>query len=81
MNNIFIIAAVVSSIFLIAKIIEFRFIEKEEKENKPFKLLVRDALIVYFSVVSGYFLFEQFKSNELGETTKVTPVFIDNPGF
>ena len=80
MNNIFIIAAVISIIFLILKIFELRFIEKEEK-NKPLKLLIRDALIVYFSVVSGYFLLEQFKSNEISDTTKVTPVFIDNPGF
>jgi hypothetical protein len=30
-----------------------RFIEKE---SKPLKILIRDALLVYFSVVSGYFI-------------------------
>ena len=57
MESIFMIAAVVSIIFFIMKFIEMRFIEKE---NKPLKFLIRDALLVYFSVVFGYFIFEQF---------------------
>ena len=52
MNNIFIIATVISFIFLIIKIIELRFIEKEQK---PLKLLIKDTLLVYFSVICGYF--------------------------
>ena len=80
MDNIFIIAAVVSFVFLIAKFIEMRFIEKE---NKPLKFLIRDALLVYFSVVSGYFIIGQinpiFKGGAI-ESSK-TPVFTDNPGF
>lgn len=79
MDNIFIIAAVVSIIFLILKFIEMRFIEKE---NKPLKVLIRDALVVYFSVVSGYFILEQLKpilNKENSSTT--TQVFTDNPDF
>jgi hypothetical protein len=57
MDNIFIIAAVISVIFLISKFIEMRFVEKE---TKPLKLLIRDALLVYFSVVFGAFLIGQF---------------------
>ena len=53
MDNIFFIAAVISVIFLISKFIEMRFVEKE---NKPLKLLIRDALLVYFSVVFGDFV-------------------------
>ena len=60
MDNIFIIAAVVSVVFLIAKFIEMRFIEKE---SKPLKFLIRDALLVYFSVVSGYFIIGQINKN------------------
>jgi hypothetical protein len=81
MENIFIIAAVISVIFLITKFIEMRFIEKE---NKPIKLLMRDALLVYFSVIIGYFILEQLKpiiQNAGGEINKNTPVFTDNPGF
>lgn len=55
-----------------------------EKESKPLKLLIRDALLVYFSVVSGYFILEQLKPvMQSGGTmsTGATPVFIDNPEF
>ena len=38
MDNIFIIAAIISVIFVIAKFIEMRFIEKEAK---PLKFLIR----------------------------------------
>ena len=56
MDNIFIIATVVSVIFLILKFIEMRFVDNE---NKPLKLLIRDTLLVYFSVIFGYFIMEQ----------------------
>ena len=79
MNNIFVIAAVVSITFLIIKFFEMRFFEKE---NKPLKLLIRDALLVYFSVIAGYFILEQLKpilNKENSSTT--TQVFTDNPDF
>ena len=77
MNNIFIKAAIISVIFLISKFIEMRFIEKE---NKPLKLLIRDTLLVYCSVVSGYFIIGQLNPVLKGGST-VTQVFTDNPGF
>jgi hypothetical protein len=80
MDNIFIIAGIISVIFLIAKFIEMRFVEKE---TKPLKLLIRDSLLVYFSVVFGYFVIGQInpilKGGSSGST--ITPVFTDNPGF
>jgi hypothetical protein len=80
MENIFVTAAIISIIFLISKFIEMRFIEKE---NKPLKLLIRDSLLVYFSVVFGYFILGQInpllKGGSVGNVT--TPVFTDNPGF
>jgi len=79
MDNIFIIAGVISVIFLIAKFIEMRFVEKE---NKPLKLLIRDSLLVYFSVVSGYFILEQINPMiQNGGGSPITPVFTDNPEF
>jgi hypothetical protein len=80
MDNIFFVAAVISVVFLIAKFIEMRFVEKE---NKPLKFLIRDALLVYFSVVFGYFIFEQFNPiiKGGGINKSQTPVFIDNPSF
>lgn len=74
---IFIIAAVISVIFLISKFIEMRFIEKE---TKPLKLLIRDSLLVYFSVVFGDFIIGQIIPM-IKDVKTVTPVFIDNPGF
>jgi hypothetical protein len=80
MDNIFIVATVISVIFLIAKFIEMRFIEKE---NKPLKVLIRDSLLVYFSVVFGYFIISQINPIIKGGTniSLTTPVFTDNPGF
>lgn len=80
MENIFIIAAVISIIFLLAKFIEMRFLEKE---SKPLKLLIRDALLVYVSVVVGNFILEQLKPvmQDGGETVKHAPVFTSNPDF
>jgi hypothetical protein len=80
MDNIFIIATIISVVFLIAKFAEMRFIEKE---NKPLKLLIRDALLVYFSVVFGYFIISQLNSIMKGgtNTSPATPIFTDNPGF
>ena len=80
MNNIFIVAAVISTTFFIVKFIEMRFVEKE---NKPLKLLIRDALLVYFSVIVANFILEQLKPiiQDAGGSSNVTPVFTDNPGF
>jgi hypothetical protein len=81
MYNIFVIAAIISVVYFIAKFIEMRYIEKE---NKPLKFLIRDALLVYFSVICGFFISEQVKL--MIHTTGVdvpttTPVFTDNPEF
>ena len=80
MDNIFVIAGIIAVIFFLAKFIEMRFVEKE---SKPLKLLIRDSLIVYFSVIVGYFILEQLKPviQNGGEGHKTTPVFTDNPGF
>ena len=79
MDNIFINAAVISIVFLISKFVEMRFIDKE---SKPLKLLIRDTLLVYFSVVSGYFILTQFSQTIThGSTSVTTQVFTDNPGF
>lgn len=80
MDNIFIIATVISIIFLISKFIEMRFVDSE---SKPLKLLIRDTLLVYFSVISGYFIVEQLKPvlESASETLTTPQVFTDNPEF
>jgi hypothetical protein len=55
-----------------------------EKESKPLKYLIRDSLLVYFSVVFGNFVIGQINPMLSGGgsvKTNVTPVFTDNPGF
>ena len=80
MKNIFIVAAVISITFIISKFIEMRFVEKE---NKPLKLLIRDSLLVYFSVIIANFILEQLNPmiQTAGNASNVTPIFTDNPGF
>ena len=76
MDNIFVVAAVISAIFLISKFIEMRFVDKE---SKPLKLLIRDTVIVFFSVISGNFIIEQL--SPVMQKGGITPVFTDNPEF
>jgi len=80
MSNIFIVAGIISVVFLIVKFIEMRFVDKE---SKPLKFLIRDALLVYFSVVSGSFIIDQVSPvmQEVGENMTNPAVFTDNPGF
>jgi len=76
MNNIFIIGVVISFIFLLFKFIEMRFVDKE---SKPVKYLVKDSLVVYFSVITGYFIINQLKP--IIQSNGVTQVFTENPDF
>jgi hypothetical protein len=80
MSNIFIVAGIIAVVFLIVKFIEMRFVDKE---SKPLKFLIRDALLVYFSVVSGSFIIDQVSPvmQEVGENITNPAVFTDNPGF
>ena len=77
MDNVFIIAGLISFVFFVCKFIEMRFIEKE---SKPLKLLIRDTLLVYFSVLIGNFLLNQLKPS-IQEGGSAPAVFTDNPDF
>lgn len=79
MTNIFVIATIISITFFIVKFFEMRYIEKE---TKPLKFLIRDALLVYFSVICSNFIIEQINPIMNGGAVKqTTPVFTDNPAF
>jgi len=64
------------------KFIEMRFLEKE---SKPLKILVKDTLVVFFSVIVGGFFLEQLKPllKQTSETLSLQnpAVFTDNPAF
>jgi hypothetical protein len=80
MSNIFVVAGIIAFVFLLAKFLEMRYIEKE---SKPLKLLMRDTLVVYFSVIVANFVMDQLNNvvESNGGGKKITPVFTDNPAF
>tara|TARA_B100000795_G_C22746022_1_gene417288 strand:- start:1 stop:234 length:234 start_codon:yes stop_codon:yes gene_type:complete len=75
-NSIFITAIAVSIAYLVFRFIEMRIILKE---NKPLKVLARDTLLVYLSVLLGNFIMNQFGSSSMGK--KMTEVFTNSPEF
>lgn len=79
MDNIFLVAGIVSVIFFIGKFLEMRYIDDEPK---PLKFLIRDSLLVYVSVVLGGFINDQMKpiANDVGATSQPL-AFTDNPPF
>ena len=79
MKNIFLVAGIISVIFFIVKFFEMRVIDKEPK---PLKILIRDTLLVYISVVLGIFINNQLKSlMEESEIPSSILAFTDNPPF
>lgn len=60
MENIFMFSSVISIIYLVLKYLEMKLITKEPK---PIKLIIRDALIVFISSISGFFVLSQFENN------------------
>jgi hypothetical protein len=79
MDNIFLVSGIISVIFFIAKFLEMRYVDDEPK---PLKILIRDSLVVYVSVVIGSFILEQLNP-VINETmaSSVPLVFTDNPPF
>jgi len=76
-QSIFITAGMISFVYLVIKYLEMKFVLKE---IKPMKILIRDTIIVYLSVVSGSFVIEQFAG---GETImrKAPEIFTNEPAF
>ena len=75
-NSIFISALVISIVYIIFKFLEMRLILKEAK---PLKFILRDSIIVYFSVLIGNFVMGQMEP--LKNMSKQVSVFTDNPTF
>jgi hypothetical protein len=79
MDNIFLVAGIISVIFFVAKFLEMQYVEKE---SKPLKILIRDALVVYVSVVAGMFILEQLTPVIKETVVPNSPIaFTDNPPF
>lgn len=80
MENIFVLATIISIVYFLCKFLEMRFITKD---IRPLKLLIRETLHVYVSCVFGLFIIRQFKEIESKSNFKGgnINVFVDNPDF
>ena len=54
----FVGALVIAGLYLLMRFLEMRFIIKE---NKPLKILLREAVMVYLSVLGGDFIIQQLE--------------------
>lgn len=75
-SSIFVTAVAISVAYLLFRFVEMRLILKK---NQPLKILARDTIIVYLSVLLGTFVMQQFGNVSLGN--KITEVFTNNPEF
>jgi hypothetical protein len=79
MENIFLYAGIIASIYFVIKFIEMKYVDQE---SKPLKTLVRDTILVYASVILGDFVMEQVNTGLQSTTIISTPeVFNDTPDF
>ena len=72
----FVGALVIAGLYLLMRFLEMRFILKE---NKPLKILLRETVMVYLSVLGGGFIIEQIEP--LKATISAPSVFTTPPDF
>jgi len=72
----FIGALVIAGIYLLLRFLEMRFVLKE---NKPLKVLLREAVMVYLSVLGGDFILQQMAP--LKSAISAPTVFTSPPDF
>ncbi len=81
MDNIYIIAGIISFVYFLGKFIEMRFIERE---SKPLKVIMKDTLLVYVCAIIAIMILDQLKPI-IEESSGVGPIsqiaFTDNPNF
>jgi hypothetical protein len=80
-KNIFITAGVISVLFCIIKLSEIKMVLKEDID---LKMVLKDTLIVFFSVVTGTLLVDQLKPmiyENAEKLIKNPPIFTDLPSF
>jgi hypothetical protein len=70
------LSTAVSIIYILIRFIEMRFIIKE---TKPLKLLIRDALLVYISSLSGFYILQNI--TPAIDTNVAAGAFTNDPDF
>jgi hypothetical protein len=88
MEKVFMIAIIVTILFLGSKVVEMKYIDKEWK---PMKFVVRDGITVFACAALGSFLylhldgsmmdFLNVVTNNKNFDMQTTQVFTDEPGF
>jgi len=88
MEKLLIIACIVTFVFTIFKVIEMKYVSKQWT---PLKYVIRDAVMVFGSAVTGLFVFFQINGsiNDLLNVVtdskalnlNTTQIFTDEPGF
>ena len=88
MEKVFMIAIIVTVLFLGSKVVEMKYIDKEWK---PMKFVVRDGITVFACAALGSFLylhldgsmmdFLNVVTNNKNFDMQTTQVFTDEPGF
>jgi hypothetical protein len=75
MKNIFYISTIITIVYFLLKFIEIKYILNEDKSLKE---LLRETIMVYLSILTGMFIYNQFNDNN---TDKNIDVFLDKAPF
>jgi hypothetical protein len=88
MENLILFAIFTTAIFILLKILEMKYLEEE---MKPLKYMVRDAVIVFASAISGAVLrfymkgslvdFLNIVTENKTPNLEATQIFTGEPGF
>jgi len=81
--NVFIIAGIISFSFFVVKFVEMKFVLKTDY---PLKLMTKDTMYVFASVVVGNYIIEQLSPGidvalEKSDRVLKPQVFLGNPDF
>lgn len=79
MDNIYIIAIIISALFMSYKYIEYR---QSSDENKSLKPIIKDGVILFICLIAGNYIYKYVLSGIQNQgNSKPTLVFTDNPEF
>lgn len=76
--NTYLLAAIVSVLYALIRFLEMRFVLKE---TKPLKFILRDAIIVYLTVMLGVFIVSQLENNMPNMSSAKPEVHIGEADF
>jgi hypothetical protein len=90
-NNAYIVSGIIAFVFLVMKFVEMRLTSNKSDEEdesatqpKPLKFLIRDALLVYLSSLTGFYIIAQFEEHSAsggGSAVKEVAAFTGGPDF